>query len=342
MSIINRNLSQRWMLHSVCWIVALGGLGGVESHVWGHSPQDEAKSGSGLARLMSFEQLADLVRKEGTMTPLRILDARPQENYNEGHIPGAVWVDPKAVEELSKTPGALTNRTVWEEWLAPLGISPETLVVVVDDNRQLDAARVWWLLTYLGVNRVALLDGGQTLWAERGLPVTQEVPKVEPWPFKVRFRKERLADRERVRRLIERESPDERILDTRSAQEFAGETIRSKRGGHIPEACHLEWSNFVDASGRFLSRDAIRAKLASVGLEPGARLVIHCQSGGRASVSAFAAELVGHPTRNYYLGWSDWGNAEDTPIASETRPPDSKTDPEPPARPKPKPHPPTQ
>ncbi|ADV62579.1 Rhodanese domain protein [Isosphaera pallida ATCC 43644] len=315
--------------------MALAVGGGWTARVEAQPAKEVVEPKSGLARLMSFQQLANLIEKSDAMTPLRILDARPREQYDQGHLPGAVWVDPKAVEEMSQKPGALTNREVWEHWLAPLGISPETLVVVVDDHRQLDAARIWWLLTYLGVGQVALLDGNHTLWVERGLPVTRDVPQVEPWPFKVRFRKERLADREQVRRLLDGELREAMILDARSAQEFAGKTIRSKRGGHIPGACHLEWSNFVDQSGRFLSRDDIRTKLASVGLKPGSKVVSHCQSGGRAAVVAFAAELVGHPTQNYYLGWSDWGNAQDTPIDSETYPPD--LDPQPLSQPPTKP-----
>ncbi len=88
----------------------------------------------------------------------------------------------------------------------------------------------------------------------------------------------------------------------------------SKRGGHIPKACHLEWSEFVGPDGRFLHPDEMREKVEAAGVKPGEPVITHCQGGGRASVDAYVLERLGHPARNYYLGWSDWGNVDDTPV----------------------------
>jgi len=110
-------------------------------------------------------------------------------------------------------------------------------------------------------------------------------------------------------------SKSARIVDARSGAEFTGGDKRAERGGRIPGACHLEWAEFVDKDGRFLPLEALRAKLREAGLtQDGEPVITHCQSGGRASVDAFVMERLGHPTRNYYLGWSDWGNNGDLPI----------------------------
>src|SRR5271157_1120605 len=111
-------------------------------------------------QLVTFD---DLQRRIGE-PHLRLLDARPQGEYDKGHIPGAVRVDAKAVEQMAAKPGALADRAAWEAWIAPLGIGPDTEVLVYDANRQLDAARLWWLLRYLGVGQVGLIDGGFPLW----------------------------------------------------------------------------------------------------------------------------------------------------------------------------------
>src|SRR3954454_19233817 len=74
---------------------------------------------------------------------LRLLDARPRADYEKGHIPGAVWVDAKAAQTLAARPGGLTDKAAWEAWLAPLGIAPGSEVLVYDDQRQREAARVW-------------------------------------------------------------------------------------------------------------------------------------------------------------------------------------------------------
>jgi thiosulfate/3-mercaptopyruvate sulfurtransferase len=266
-----------------------------------------------LTLLVSFD---DLQHRLGERD-LRLLDARPRGEYDKGHIPGALWVDAKAIEKMAAKPGALTDRAAWEARLAPLGISPDIKVLIYDANRQLDAARLWWLLRYLGVGQVGLIDGGFRLWEKQGRPVTLAAPKVTPRASYVHFRTDRLADREDV--LVALKQGKSRVIDARSAAEHTGLVKRSKRGGHVPTACHLEWATLVDPDGRFLDEAALRAKLSKSGVKPGEPVITHCQGGGRASVDAFVFERLGFPTRNYYLGWSDWGNVEDTPI--ETGPP---------------------
>ena len=88
----------------------------------------------------------------------------------------------------------------------------------------------------------------------------------------------------------------------------------------MPTACHLEWKNLVDQDGRFLDDSVLRAKLAKAGIKGDAPVITHCQGGGRASVNTFVFERLGIKARNYYLGWSDWGNASDTPVEVEKRP----------------------
>jgi thiosulfate/3-mercaptopyruvate sulfurtransferase len=258
--------------------------------------------------LVSFE---DLQRRLGE-PDLRLLDARPRADYEKGHIPGALWVDAKTVEKMAAQPGALTDRAAWEGWLAPLGISPETKVVVYDAKRQLDAARLWWLLRYLGVAHVGLIDGGFPLWAKQGRPVTAEIPKITPRMRNVHFRTDKIANRDDVLAAVK--AGKARVIDARSTAEHTGMEKRSKRAGRVPTACYLEWSTLVDADGRFLDESTIRHMLAKLGVSPGEPLITHCQGGGRSSVDAFVFERLGYPTRNYYLGWSDWGNVEDTPI----------------------------
>ena len=261
--------------------------------------------------LVSF----DVLQKRLDAPSLRLLDARPKPDYDKGHIAGAVWVDAKAVETLAARPGALTDKAAWESWVAPLGIGPETEVVVYDASRQLDAARIWWLLRYLGAENVGLIDGGFPLWEREGRPTTTDALAVRPRPFKVAFRTERHATRADVLTAL-KGGGLARVIDARSDAEHTGAEKRSKKGGHIPTACHLEWATLVDKDGRFLDEPALRAKLEKIGVKPGEPVITHCQGGGRASVDAFVFERLGFPTRNYYLGWSDWGNADDTPVAA--------------------------
>ncbi|MFI5461699.1 MAG: rhodanese-like domain-containing protein [Isosphaerales bacterium] len=274
--------------------------------------EEPAQTASATARLLSFDEL----QKKLGAPELRLLDVRDQADYAKGHIPGAIWVDLKPAQQLSSSARGLTDQAAWEKWIEPLGIGPATEVVIYDAQRQLSAARTWWLLSYLGVKGVGLIDGGFPLWTKQGRPVTTEVRKVSSRPFRVEFQSARLATRDQV--LSSLKAAD-RIVDARSRGEYTGLLARSKRGGHIPAACHLEWSTLVDADGRFLDAGALRARLESLGIKAGRPVITHCQSGGRASVNAFVLERLGLPTRNYYLGWSDWGNAAETPVEAGSR-----------------------
>jgi len=266
-----------------------------------------AQAADTTARLLSFDEL----QKKLDAPELRLLDVRDQVDHARGHIPGAIWVDLKSAQALSSSAPGLTDRAAWEKWIAPLSIGPSTEVVIYDSQRQLSAARTWWLLSYLGVKKVGLIDGGFPLWAKQGRPVTTDLSKVAPRPFRVEFQDARLATREQVLHALK---STDRIVDARSRGEYTGQEARANRGGHIPSACHLEWTKLVDAEGRFLDAGAARAQLESLGITAGRPIITHCQSGGRSSVNAFVLERLGLPARNYYLGWSDWGNAGDTPV----------------------------
>jgi thiosulfate/3-mercaptopyruvate sulfurtransferase len=199
--------------------------------------------------------------------------------------------------------------------MAPLGIEPQMEVFVYDSKKRLDAARIWWLLRYLGIDRAGLIDGNFPLWQQANRPVTAEPSMASARPFPVSFRTDRHATRNDVMAALK--ANGSRIIDARSQSEYTGVEKKSKRSGHIPGARHLEWSELVDRDGRFISEDALRARLDEIGIKTHQPVITHCQSGGRASVDAFALERLGLPTRNYYLGWSDWGNLEETPVTTK-------------------------
>ncbi len=274
---------------------------------------DEGQGGGPAAMLVSF----DVLQRDLGSPTIRILDVRSKEDYDAGHIPGAVRVDRQEAEVLAKRSGGLEDRSAWADWIKPLGIEPGDTVLVYDDNRQKDAARFWWLLSYLGVEPVGLIDGGFALWKEQDRPVSMEATRAQPHAFPVELQDERYATRRTVLEAIR--SASTRVIDARSHAEYAGETVLSKRGGHVPEACHLEWSNLVDEQGRFQPPAKLKELVAKSGVKPGQAVITHCQGGGRASVDAFVFERLGHKAANYYPGWSDWGNADDVPIEGETK-----------------------
>jgi thiosulfate/3-mercaptopyruvate sulfurtransferase len=114
--------------------------------------------------------------------------------------------------------------------------------------------------------------------------------------------------------------PEVAILDTRSDAEYFGEAVRAKRGGAIPGAVHLEWTNNLDADGRFKPAAELGAMYASAGITPDREVVTYCQGGYRAAHAYLALRILGYPrVRNYTGSWKEWGDREDLPLEVTTR-----------------------
>ncbi|MCY2967815.1 MAG: rhodanese-like domain-containing protein [Planctomycetota bacterium] len=276
---------------------------------WANDPETPVlRLAPPTARLESFDE----VQKRLGQPRLRVFDVRPRADYDKGHIPGAVWVNTKPAEDRAKESGGLEDAEFWSKWVADLGLQPGDDILIYDSRRQLDSARLWVFLRLIGVERVGLLNGGFPLWVKENRPISTEPVNVEPREFSVTFRKDVVASRADVLTALKNNSAQ--VFDARSDKEYTGTEKRSKRNGHIPDACHLEWNSLVDEEGRFFDLPVLREKIGGAGVKPGAEVITHCQGGGRASVNAFALELLGIRARNYYVGWGDWGNAEETPI----------------------------
>jgi thiosulfate/3-mercaptopyruvate sulfurtransferase len=132
---------------------------------------------------------------------------------------------------------------------------------------------------------------------------------------KLTARKDRLATKDKL--LEELKAADRpQLVDARSDDEFCGVADTAKRNGAIPGALHLDWADLLDAkTKRYKSAEELSALFKAKGIDPTKPAVTYCQSGGRASVMAFALELMGgRPAANYYRSWSEWGNADDTPV----------------------------
>jgi thiosulfate/3-mercaptopyruvate sulfurtransferase len=271
---------------------------------------------------MAFENeypRGDLLLEPGTLAKPEIarqfvvLDARPRVQYDEGHIPGAVWVDAAA---WAKAFGGGKDAAVWSSRIGGLGIGRDAKVALYDNVLFKDAARIWWILKYWGVEDARLLNGNWSGWKQAGLPVESGPPKAPaPAKFAAVPRSGRLAIKGGLLGALKDKSLQ--IVDSRSHAEFCGiDKMTNKRGGAMPGAKHLEWSDLIDKqSQRFKSPEQLRALFEKAGIDVQRSTATHCQSGGRASVMVFGMELMGaSDVSNYYASWGEWGNAADTPI----------------------------
>jgi thiosulfate/3-mercaptopyruvate sulfurtransferase len=245
---------------------------------------------------------------------LLVIDLRPPEAFAQGFIPGAVHLDLWGVSLIDTSPAPL-RAFMWmiDHLFNVRGVDAATPVVVYDDQSGVRAARAFWFLEYFGHPRVQMLDGGFNAWVREGLPVSRDArpPAKSSWTGTQQA--SRLATWEDVKQRLGDSGTV--IVDTRSDGEYCGTNVRAKRGGAIPGAVHLEWTNNLDDAGRFKPAADLRAMYERLGVTPDKEVVTYCQGGYRAAHTYVALRLLGYPrVRNYTGSWKEWGDREDLPI----------------------------
>ena len=251
---------------------------------------------------------------------LVVMDMRPPEAYANAHIPGARSFDIFGISLIDTRPEPL-RAFLWmiEHLIQAKGVNNDSTVVAYDDIAGMRSARLFWFMEYFGHDDVHLLNGGFNAWQASGLPVTHEASIPKSGNFKMVPRAERLATGDQVHGKLR--DPSVIVVDTRSDGEYTGKVVRSKRGGAIPGAIHLEWTNNLDNNGFFKSADELKAMYAARGITPDKEVIPHCQGAYRSAHTYLALRLLGYPqVRNYLGSWGEWGNREDLPIEHPTTP----------------------
>jgi thiosulfate/3-mercaptopyruvate sulfurtransferase len=234
-----------------------------------------------------------------------------QKQYQESHIEGAYYLDLNL--DLSSPVQKHGGRHPLPDFeklatkLSEIGVtSGETMVVAYDDSRFAFAARLWWLLRYMGHERVAVLDGGFAGWQVQNYVVNAEIPPAKLGKFTPKLRTDWLVDIETVKasKDLPKDVSEVILVDAREGDRYRGEREPiDPIAGHIEGAVNYPWMELTNAQGFVIADQGDRWEQVKNAEE----VIVYCGSGVTACVNLLALKLAGIETGKLYAGsWSDW------------------------------------
>jgi thiosulfate/3-mercaptopyruvate sulfurtransferase len=231
--------------------------------------------------------------------------------YRAGHIPGAIYahLDRDLSGPITPASGRhpLPDPERFAQTLSAWGVGADTQVIAYDADNGMYAARLWWLLRWVGHRAVAVLDGGLKAWTAASHPLSTEIPARPRTQFQARPDRELWLDADQVQERVQQ--PGWRLLDARAPERFLG-TVEplDKVAGHVPGARNHPFSTNLTNDGRFGAPEELRRRYeqSQAGVSDD-RTIVMCGSGVTACHLLLAMEVAGKPGARLYAGsWSEW------------------------------------
>ncbi|MFI5268958.1 MAG: sulfurtransferase, partial [Chloroflexota bacterium] len=242
--------------------------------------------------------------------------------YEVGHIPGAVKIDwhTDLQHPLRRD---FVDKDGFEKLCAERGISNDTTVVFYGDRSNWFAIYTLWVFRYYGhaESKLKVMDGGRQKWEAEQRPYTKDVTSYPAASYKAKDPDHSVrALRDEVLAAINKKN----IVDVRSPAEYSGEALHmanypqegAMRGGHVPSAKSIPWSQAANADGTFKSADELKTLYEGKGVRPNEPTIAYCRIGERSSHTWFVLHyLLGYKdVKNYDGSWTEWGSLVNAPI----------------------------
>jgi thiosulfate/3-mercaptopyruvate sulfurtransferase len=235
-------------------------------------------------------------------------------NYEAGHIPTAGFADLKgALSDAGSTLDyAVPDPEVFAAAMAELGVGDDTRVVLYDANMSVWAARVWWMLRWIGFDNAALLDGGQDAWTSAGFELSTDPANEPVRSLSVNLRPELIVDKEEVLAAIDDDSVD--LQDALPEAQYRGDMVMYARPGHIPTASNVSVMSLRAENGQFRSTDELNAIFDS---DRSRRTITYCGGGIAASGNAFIMTRLGFDdVAVYTASLQEWASDPELPMVT--------------------------
>jgi thiosulfate/3-mercaptopyruvate sulfurtransferase len=241
------------------------------------------------------------------------------QQFKKSHIPGAIFMDlEKDLSGEVKEHGGrhpLPDMIEFNEILEAKGITNDSLIVAYDAGMEPFASRFYWMMKYVGHEKVYILNGGFSEWVKAGYPVEMDMKVREKSRYELNISRDILASYEEVKKASEENSSHVVLIDSRDEKRYKGlEEPIDKKAGHIPGAINEVWTNgFKD--GRALVGEEQRKRFSQ--LNPESQIIVYCGSGVTAAPNYVALKEAGFEHVKVYIGsFSDWVSYDDNPVAT--------------------------
>ncbi|WFD12123.1 sulfurtransferase [Tepidibacter hydrothermalis] len=237
-----------------------------------------------------------------------------KDSYLKNHIPDAVYIDvDKDLAGDVKEHGGrhpLPDLNEFKSKLESCGIGNDTIVVAYDDGEVAGASRFWWMLKYIGHEKVYILDGGIKAWKESGYYLSSDIPKKENKCLDIKINKSIIATVDEVKENIYKDTSV--IIDSRSFERYKGEIEPiDKKAGHIPSSQNYFWMDVLENDKM---KDNKKLKDHFNEILKYKKIIVHCGSGITGCVNYVALDEIGVKSKLYLGSWSDWISYDDNEI----------------------------
>ena len=272
--------------------------------------------------LIDTKTLEQNLGREG----LVMIDVRGKAAYMfGGHIPGAVhatwhdFSDPNAAAKGLLDPDV----SRLEQKIRALGINNDSDIVIYSNpfDNWGDEGRMFWMLQYLGLTQLRILDGGWVKWVAEKRRFEHMNVTVKPGSFTATPQPELIVMKDELKKLVKRPHPETIIVDARSLEEYAGKEVQGiPRPGHIPSAISVPWNGFLNPDATVRDAEKLKAALEEKGVQEGREVICYCTGGVRSAWLYVVLKLVGYDkVRNYPGSWWEWSRDFAAPVETDVK-----------------------